>query len=350
MERVIDMNNRMSFRVSGDSRGGLILKSQTDEVDKPEQSAAPAAPYDEIHAPAPDGQCDRVRREHSAAAHSAVSSAVRLSGGTAYGTTAAVLRPRRQMEGSLRRHWDAAFRALAMSLGMGAVLLAIVHALSHFTPVSPASAESVGVAGGANRMATSDAVLIDLAVAEKRLVIPPVRLPVLEAGVYFTRAGADGAAASFADSGVQTVISGTGPYTLLIAPYGSRGQVARTEQLLRNAEVPFFVRWWGTGGQAPLLPASLRVRAGAVERWFFANEQLLWWLVNGGHNASVGRELRAAAATARAKAGVSVLDGSFGRRVADFSTAVDDAWRQRGTSLAEEAAQTRALVALASLE
>lgn len=234
---------------------------------------------------------------------------------------------------------------------MGAMLLALVHNLADSLPIPAASPRSAGVTGKAFTSAASASTLwIALAGAEKRLVVPPVRLPMFEAGVYFSRIGAQNAAASLAMSGVPTTIAGAGPYTLLIAPYGRRSQVLQVEQWLRNAEAPFFVRPWGAGGQAALLPASLRPRAAAVERWFAADEQLLSWLVNGGRDAVKGRDLWTAASLARASAGVSIANGALGRNLNKFSAAVQTAWREEGSGVAEQTAQTRALAALAGLQ
>lgn len=277
-------------------------------------------------------------------------------------------RRRRRVSGAkvLRRsgYRETAFRAVAQSLAMGAVLLAVVHVAGTSTDVAAgvpvpaatrgaASGTSVGAAGAAG-VAGSGALLVDLATTEKRLVVPPVRLPMFEAGAYFTYSGAKQAAASFSASGVQTTIAGAGPYTLLVAPYyGAKERVQAIERLLSRAEVPYFVRPFTAGAVAVALPPALGPHAGALERLLIADEQVLWRLVGGAGSAAKGRGLWAASRTAAETVGfgaaVSPTAGIIGQELQKFDAAVQRAWAEQGAGLAEQTAQTQALAVLAAM-
>ncbi len=297
---------------------------------------------------------DEVRDEHSAA----------LQEDLSWPPSDAAKRHRVSIAGGPRRrgYRETAFRAVAHSLVMGAVLLAVVHAAgtstdaavgaSAATPApSPTRGDATGVSTGA---AGTGALLVDLAITEKRLVVPPVRLPMFEAGAYFTYRGATQAAASFSASGVQTAIAGAQPpYTLLVAPYfGAKARVQATERLLARAEVPYFVRPWTAGAVALALPPALRSRAGALERCLIADEQVLWWLVGGAGKTANGPALwtaSRAAAQAAATDVASSASGVLGVELRQFDAAVGRAWTQRGAGAAGQAAQTQALAVLARL-
>lgn len=194
---------------------------------------------------------------------------------------------------------EAALRAITAALGMGALLIAVFHAIDlpattgQPVPVIPV-AQAVPRDGS-----PEEALLLHLASAYGRLVVPPAKAFVYETGVYGSLAQARTAQRSDEQSGVTSRIGGTGPYALLVGTYDGVRLNRTLQASLRRAEVPYYLQALDLGGCAPAWPSALRKFARPLEERFLDDMRIVGRLTGGQTNAALATYRRPIPANAK---------------------------------------------------
>lgn len=176
---------------------------------------------------------------------------------------------------------EAALRAVTAALAMGAVLIAALHAVG-VPALVRRSVPAVPVTRALPRDGSpQESLLLELASTYGRLVVPPARAYVYEAGEYESWAAARKAQAEDKKGGVVGQIGGKGPYVLLVGTYDGLHRDRAFESYLQKAEIPYYMQVLRLGGRALLWPAPLRRFARPLEERFLDDIRIIKRLANG---------------------------------------------------------------------
>ncbi len=234
---------------------------------------------------------------------------------------------------SARERWtlrEIAFAALSVGVTMGALLIAALHFLLVFAPLGIATS---GAASTATQVQIPSNKMVQTAVSDHVIVIPPVTIMMYEDGVFATLSNAQKALADVHRSGVNAVISAKSPYHLLLGPVLQVHGDPSFDAWLRRAEVPYFVKPYSTSKRTISLPAGVYQKVSPqvlsnVESLIVLDSNILQGLFALNSNYQVPQldtwETQSATLAKKVTPTLSSL-GSIGIQIATFHSAVEQA-------------------------